>query len=327
MDFAQIIAPIQADFEALNQEIFTSLESKVPLIRQIGEYIISSGGKRLRPIVSLLAARAVGYSDNDHVRIAAVVEFLHTSTLLHDDVVDNSHMRRSKPTANDRWGNAAPVLVGDFLLSRAFQLITSLENIALLKALSNATIVIAEGEVLQLTNIGNVDLSEATYFDIIHHKTAQMFETAAELGALLGGGAPEQVEALKTFALELGIAFQLVDDALDYAGDAATMGKNLGDDLQEGKMTLPLIRIYQTGSDDHRETIKTLIKKAQADDLQDDDVATILDLVNSAKAIEYTLEKAKEATMKAKAVLEVLPASDYTTALAQLADLALARQV
>ena len=236
-------------------------------------------------------------------------------------------MRRSKPTANDRWGNAAPVLVGDFLLSRAFQLITSLENIALLKALSNATIVIAEGEVLQLTNIGNVDLSEATYFDIIHHKTAQMFETAAELGALLGGGTQQQIEALKTYALELGMAFQLVNDALDYAGDATTMGKNLGDDLQEGKMTLPLIRIYQTGSQDHRETIKILIKKAQTNELDNDDIGIILDLVKSAQAIEYTLEKAKEATLNAKAALTRLPASHYTTALSQLADLALSRQV
>lgn len=326
MDFANIIKPIETDFQLLNQEIKSSLDSKVPLIRQIGEYIVESGGKRLRPIVAMLAARAVGYQQTDHIKIAAVVEFLHTSTLLHDDVVDNSHLRRSKPTANNRWGNAAPVLVGDFLLSRAFQLITSLEKLPLLKCLSDATIIIAEGEVLQLTHIGNAALTEATYFDIIHHKTAKMFETAAELGALLGDASATHITQLKTYALQLGIAFQLVDDALDYAGDSVSMGKNLGDDLQEGKMTLPLIHAYQTLGTESQLIISELINKAQRAFLCDDDINSILCMIQDTNSIEYTLNKAKIATALAKQALTGLPNSSYATALDQLADLALARQ-
>lgn len=327
MDFASIIKPVELDFQQLNEEIHTSLESKVPLIRQIGDYIISSGGKRLRPIISLLAARANGHTGSGHIKVAAVVEFLHTSTLLHDDVVDNSQMRRSKPTANDRWGNAAPVLVGDFLLSRAFQLITSLEDLKLLKCLSDSTIIIAEGEVLQLTNIGNVALTAEQYFEIIHHKTAKMFETAAELGALLGDENPNHIEALKTYALELGIAFQLVDDALDYAGDADTMGKNLGDDLQEGKMTLPLIHAYQTLGAEVKTAIEALIKKAQQEALTDADIQQIQNFIADSDALNYTLDKAQQSTNTARQALKTLPESKYTQALSQLAELALARRV
>lgn len=327
MDFASIIKPIETDFQLLNQEIKMSLDSKVPLIRQIGEYIIESGGKRLRPIIAMLAARTVGYEGGDHIKVAAVVEFLHTSTLLHDDVVDNSTLRRSKPTANNRWGNAAPVLVGDFLLSRAFQLITSLEQLPLLKCLSDSTIIIAEGEVLQLTHIGNTSLTEKTYFDIIHHKTAKMFETAAELGALLGCASSMEAENLKTYALQLGIAFQLVDDALDYAGEAESMGKNLGDDLQEGKMTLPLIHAYQTLGSETQHIINTLVTQAQEKALNDHDIHSIMAIIRDANSIEYTLEKAKAATSKAKEALQPLPDSKFKTALHQLADLALKRTV
>jgi len=325
MDFADIIKVIEPDFLALNAEIHASLESKVPLIRQIGDYIISSGGKRLRPIVAIMAAKANGYQGKDHITIAAVVEFLHTSTLLHDDVVDNSHLRRNKPTANNRWGNAAPVLVGDFLLSRAFQLITGLENLRLLKTLSDATIIIAEGEVLQLSNIGNVQLSEATYFDIINYKTAKMFETAAELGALLGNQEPACFVGLKTYASQLGLAFQLVDDALDYSGDSQTMGKNLGDDLQEGKMTLPLIHAYETLNAQGQAQIASLVAKAQQDTLASADLEIIQTLIASSDALNYTLDKARSATYLAIAALDALPESPYTQALAQLAELALAR--
>lgn len=326
MDFASIIKPIQTDFQSLDQEIRSSLESRVPLIEQIGEYIVKSGGKRLRPIVSMLGARALGYEGQEHIKIAAVVEFLHTSTLLHDDVVDNSHLRRSKPTANDRWGNAAPVLVGDFLLSRAFQLITSLERISLLKCLSDATIIIAEGEVLQLSNIGNVSLTEAMYFDIIHHKTAKMFETAAELGAILAQAPSTKIDALKTYALELGIAFQLVDDALDYAGDTTHMGKNLGDDLREGKMTLPLIRAYHTLGGDAQHLIHSLIETAKQGNLETNQIRSALSLINDADGINYTLDKAAQATANAKQALRQLPDSPFRLALSQLADLALQRQ-
>lgn len=327
MDFASTIQPIERDFAALNDAIQQSLDSKVPLIRQIGEYIVSSGGKRMRPIIALLSARASGYVGEDHITIAAVVEFLHTSTLLHDDVVDNSHLRRSKPTANNRWGNAAPVLVGDFLLSRAFQLITSLNDLALLKTLSDATLVIAEGEVMQLTNIGNVKLTEEEYYEIIHHKTAKMFETAAELGAVLTKADEKTVDSLKRYALELGIAFQMVDDALDYAGDTSAMGKNIADDLQEGKMTLPLIHAYKSAESEDRLYIEQCIRKAQQQPLTDEEIERIQQLIKQSNALDYTFEKAAIATGCAHAALENLPPSVYKEAMHNLAELALDRRV
>lgn len=326
MNFAEIIKPITADFAALDQEIRSSLESKVPLIKQIGEYIISSGGKRLRPILSLLMARAWGYIGDDHIKIAAVVEFLHTSTLLHDDVIDNSHLRRKKPTANSRWGNAAPVLVGDYLLSRAFQIITGVGQLRLLECLSDATIVIAEGEVLQLVHVGDVTLSEAQYLEIIHYKTAKMFETAAELGSLLGNASPEGLEASRKYALGLGLAFQLVDDALDYMGNKETMGKNVGDDLMEGKMTLPLIHAYQNQPEKIQRQIKKWVELARKQTLTEKQLQDILSLVRDSNSIEYTLQQAENATEGAKEALVHVPESEFKHCLHQLADLSLTRQ-
>jgi len=331
MDLGQTLKPIEPDLVALNDSIRLALNSNVPLIEQIGDHIISGGGKRLRPIIALLAARALGYdqSEQAHVQVAAVVEFLHTSTLLHDDVVDNSHTRRSRPTANQKWGNAAPVLVGDFLLSRAFQMITNLGRMPLMRCLADATVVIAEGEVLQLVHLGQLDLSEQTYFQIIHHKTAKMFETAAELGALLSPVEPRQLQAIKQYALSLGMAFQLVDDALDYQGQSDIMGKNLGDDLREGKITLPLIHALANLPALEHNTLTAIINKARQGEydrtLDSTDIDRVRELLKLTKSLEYTLEQARTATHQALDALDNLSPNQFVECLAQLAELSLSR--
>ncbi|MCB1571810.1 MAG: polyprenyl synthetase family protein, partial [Xanthomonadales bacterium] len=226
---------------AVNALIRSRLASDVVLINQISEHIISSGGKRLRPMLHLLAARAAGYQGNDHVPLAALIEFIHTSTLLHDDVVDESDLRRGRKTANALWGNAASVLVGDFLYSRSFQMMVELDSMRIMRILADTTNRIAEGEVLQLLNIGNADTSEQAYLDVIERKTAVLFSAATRLGAVLAGLPRDQEEALARYGLDLGYAFQIADDVLDYVSDAETLGKNIGDDLAEGKPTLPVI--------------------------------------------------------------------------------------
>ncbi|MFO8140390.1 MAG: polyprenyl synthetase family protein, partial [Marinobacter sp.] len=232
---------VAEDFSRVNDLIIQRLASDVPMVEKIAQYIIESGGKRLRPLLVLLASQATGYDKDDHLKLAAVIEFLHTATLLHDDVVDTSDMRRGRSTANAKWGNAPSVLVGDFLYARAFEMMVELESLPIMKVLSRATAVIAEGEVMQLMNVKNPDLTEAQYMVVIHHKTAMLFEASSHAGALLAGASSEQEVALRDYGKHLGMAFQLVDDVLDYQGDAETMGKNVGDDLAEGKTTLPLI--------------------------------------------------------------------------------------
>lgn len=316
MDFKAIYAVVADDFESVNRFILQHLESGVPLIREVGEYIVGSGGKRLRPLVSLLAARASGYTGDRHVNVAAVVEFLHTATLLHDDVVDESHLRRGRPTVNAVWGNAASVLVGDFLISRAFQLLVALRNEHLLDILSASTNLISEGEVLQLINCRDPDTTEERYMRVIHHKTAKMFESAAETGAVLGDGASEPAlrAALAHYGRHLGIAFQLVDDVLDYTGDPDALGKNVGDDLAEGKPTLPLIYTMREGSEHERRLIRQAILTGGLDHLRE-----IVETVQRSGGLEYTMALARRQTELALESLAPVRPSRWRDALEGLA--------
>lgn len=315
MDFKSIYAVVADDFDAVDRFISHHLDSKVPLIREVGEYIVQSGGKRLRPLVSLLSARAAGYQGEQHIDVAAVIEFLHTATLVHDDVVDESNLRRGRPTINAVWGNAASVLVGDFLVSRSFQLMVALRNERLLDILSQSTNTISEGEVLQLINCRDPNTTEPRYMQVIHHKTAKMFEAAAETGAVLGVTPQQDLAAtLGTYGRHLGIAFQLIDDVLDYQGDVESLGKNVGDDLAEGKPTLPLIYTMAHGSPEHAELIKNAIRHGGLDQLEH-----IITVVQSNGGLDYTRDKASEHTDLAIAALEHVPDSDYKAALITLA--------
>ncbi|MGO1344441.1 octaprenyl diphosphate synthase [Chromohalobacter japonicus] len=314
-------AAVADDFAAVDRTILAQLASRVPLVETIGRYIIESGGKRLRPLLVLLAARSLNYPGDRHVTLATLIEFMHTSTLLHDDVVDESHLRRGKATANDAWGNAPSVLVGDFLYSRSFQMMVEVGSMRVMEILSGATCVIAEGEVLQLTNIGNPDIDEAAYFDTIQGKTAMLFEAASHSGAVLAEASPAQEEALKLYGRYLGLAFQLVDDLLDYQGDADAMGKNVGDDLAEGKPTLPLIHAMAAGDAEQTKMIRRAIRQGGLDHLDE-----VLAIVNDTGALEYTRRRAVEMADRALAQLELLPESRYRDSMAELAHLAVERQ-
>jgi len=304
----------------VNDLIIQRLASDVPLVEKIAQYIIESGGKRLRPLLVLLSSQAAGYRADDHLKLAAVIEFLHTATLLHDDVVDTSDMRRGRSTANAKWGNAPSVLVGDFLYARAFEMMVELESLPIMNVLSRATAVIAEGEVMQLMNVKNPDLTEEQYMQVIHNKTAMLFEAASHTGAQLAGAEEKQEIALRDYGKHLGMAFQLVDDVLDYQGDAETMGKNVGDDLAEGKTTLPLIQAMATGTDEERQLIRQAIRKGGLDDLP-----KVLKTVRQSGAIEYTMDKAKEQARIARELLSCLPESAHKEALELLTEVAVAR--
>ncbi|MGJ8516999.1 octaprenyl diphosphate synthase [Carnimonas bestiolae] len=314
-------APVAEDFAAVNRTITERLASDVPLVETIGHYIVESGGKRVRPLLVLLAARALGYQGDKHQLLAALIEFMHTSTLLHDDVVDESHMRRGKATANDEWGNAPSVLVGDFLYSRSFQMMVDVGSMEIMRVLSAATATIAEGEVLQLTNIGNADINEDDYFRTIQGKTAMLFEAASHTGAMLTDGSAEQIEALQLYGRYLGLAFQLVDDLLDYQGDAEAMGKNVGDDLAEGKPTLPLIQAMKVANEEDAALIRQVIE--QEGGLEH--LERVQDIINRTGALEYTRDKALEMRDRARACLELLPSSEFRDALALLAEQAVKR--
>ncbi len=320
MTAQRIYDTVTEDFSRVNDLIIRRLASDVPLVEKIAQYIIESGGKRLRPLLVLLSSRAVGYKADDHLKLAAVIEFLHTATLLHDDVVDTSDLRRGRSTANARWGNAPSVLVGDFLYARAFEMMVELQNLRIMDVLSHATAVIAEGEVLQLMNVKNPDVSEDRYMEVIHNKTAMLFEAASHTGALLAGADADQEQGLRDYGKHLGLAFQLVDDALDYQGNADEMGKNVGDDLAEGKATLPLIYAMGHGSPEEQQLIRQAIRKGGLDNLP-----AILDIVNRSGALEYTMAKAREQASLAAACLDTLPESDHRQALALLTDVAVAR--
>ncbi|WP_075879596.1 octaprenyl diphosphate synthase [Vreelandella massiliensis] len=313
-------AVVADDFNAVNRTIVEQLSSKVPLVETISQYIIESGGKRLRPLLVLLAARSLGYEEDKHVTLATLIEFMHTSTLLHDDVVDESHLRRGRQTANDNWGNAPSVLVGDFLYSRSFQMMVDVGSMRIMAILSAATCVIAEGEVQQLTNIGNPDITEADYFETIQGKTAMLFEASSHSGAVLAEATPEQERALQYYGRYLGLAFQLIDDLLDYQGDANAMGKNVGDDLAEGKPTLPLIHAMAQGTPEQAKLIRQAIRKGGLSQLD-----AVLDIVNATGALSYTRARAEEMADKALAELNALPPSPYRDTMAKLARLAVER--
>ncbi|MDX1467569.1 MAG: octaprenyl diphosphate synthase [Halomonas sp.] len=314
-------AVVADDFAAVNRTILDQLASRIPLVETIGQYIIESGGKRLRPLLVLLAARSLGYEGDRHVTLATLVEFMHTSTLLHDDVVDESHMRRGKATANDAWGNAPSVLVGDFLYSRSFQMMVEVGSMRVMEVLSQATCTIAEGEVQQLTNVGNPDTDEAAYFETIQGKTAMLFEAASHSGAILAGATPEQEAALRHYGRYLGLAFQLIDDLLDYQGDAEAMGKNVGDDLAEGKPTLPLIQAMAVGTPEQRKLVRRAIRQGGLDHLDE-----VLAIVRDTGALDYTRGRAEEMADKALAQLDALPDSPYRDSMAHLARLAVDRR-
>ncbi|MCG6659475.1 octaprenyl diphosphate synthase [Halomonas campisalis] len=314
-------AAVADDFAAVNRTIMAQLASRVPLVETIGQYIIASGGKRLRPLLVLLAARSLDYRGDQHISLATLIEFMHTSTLLHDDVVDESHLRRGKATANDAWGNAPSVLVGDFLYSRSFQMMVEVGSLRIMDVLSRATCVIAEGEVQQLTNVGNPDTDEAAYFETIQGKTAMLFEAASHSGAILAEATPEQEAALQSYGRYLGLAFQLVDDLLDYEGDAKAMGKNVGDDLAEGKPTLPLIQAMAVGTPEQVNTVRQAIRQGGLERLDE-----VLAIVHDTGALDYTRARAEEMSAKALAQLDALPKSRYRDSMADLARLAVERR-
>jgi octaprenyl-diphosphate synthase len=312
---------IAADMAAVDQVIRSRLHSDVVLVNQVGEYIISSGGKRLRPALVILSAQAFGYQGRLHHDLAAVVEFIHTATLLHDDVVDESELRRGRETANSMFGNAASVLVGDFLYSRAFQMMVEANDMRVMQTLADATNVIAEGEVLQLLNCNNADVDAANYLDVIHRKTAKLFEAAMRLGAILGRQDAASEAAAARYGMHLGTAFQLVDDVLDYSGDAQEIGKNLGDDLAEGKPTLPLIYAMQHGTPQQAAVIRSAIEQGDINRF-----AEVLQIVQQTGALEYTRQQAQREANFASAEIANIPDTQYKSSLLELAKLAASRQ-
>ena len=304
---------VEEDFRAVNELIPRQLTTDVQLVKQIGNYIVTSGGKRLRPLMVLLSTGALGYKGERHVQLAAIIEFLHTATLLHDDVVDHSGMRRGKLTANEKWGNAPSVLVGDFLYSRAFQLMVEVGSLEIMGVLANATNTIAEGEVMQLANIGRIDLDEAQYREVIRCKTALLFQAASHTGAILATvDEPDspQVETLRQYGLHFGLTYQLVDDWLDYAGSSEAMGKNVGDDLGEGKLTLPLIYALKHAGDSAQTLIKTAIQARSKDALDE-----IIHIVQDCGALDYTHQAAIDESKLALACLNELFPNPYVEAL------------
>lgn len=319
MTLSEIRALITDDIQAVDQLILDRLSSDVVLINQIGHYIINSGGKRLRPLLVLLSARACGYKGTDHQLMAAVIEFIHTSTLLHDDVVDESDTRRGNKTANEVWGNAASVLVGDFLYSRSFEMMVEPGLLKIMQVMSEATNVIAEGEVLQLLNCHDADTTQQRYMEVIHRKTAKLFEAATQMGPILAKK-PELEDAFITYGRHLGAAFQLIDDALDYTANETELGKNIGDDLAEGKPTLPLIYVLENGTDREKSVIRRAIETEGIKLLTE-----VTEIIKGSGAIAFTQEIAQKEADLAKEALTPLTESDLKTALCSLADLAVNR--
>ena len=311
---------VEPQFDAVTHYILNNLGSNVPLVERIAHYIVESGGKRLRPLLVLLAANACGYKGEKHVPLAAVIEFIHTATLLHDDVVDHSELRRGKATANANWGNAPSVLVGDFLYSRAFQIMVEIGRMDVMEVISNATTVIAEGEVLQLLNQRNPDLGEDAYLQVVLGKTAMLFEAATEVGAILADASADDREAMRLYGRHLGIAFQIVDDLLDYLSDAETLGKNVGDDLAEGKTTMPLIHSMRVGSDADKEMIRHAIRQGGLEDL-----TPVIETVQRNGSVDYTREKAVEQVELAKSAIAGLADTSFKETLMQIADIAIER--
>ena len=318
---AAAVALIADDMREVDQLIAQRLASGVPLVGEVAQYIISAGGKRLRPAILLLMCGALGYREPLRFNMAAVVEFIHTATLLHDDVVDASTLRRGRPTANEIFGNPASVLVGDFLYSRAFQMMVESGNMRIMQTLADATNIIAEGEVMQLVNMHDASLDEAGYLRVIRSKTAKLFEASARLGAVLAGADAALEEACATYGQALGTAFQVIDDVLDYDGVAGEMGKNLGDDLREGKATLPLIAAMQRGTAEQRALMRTAIENGAHDEMEH-----IIAIVRETGALDVTREAAAQEASRAMDAARVLPSNAYTEGLLQLAAQLLSRR-
>ena len=311
---------MEPEMALVDKEILQQLSSDVALINQIGLHIVSSGGKRLRPMLVVMSACALGYQGNAHTKLAAVIEFIHTATLLHDDVVDESDLRRGKETANSIWGNAASVLVGDFLYSRSFEMMVSTNDVRVMDTLSHSTNAVAEGEVLQLLNINNPDTNETQYFEVIRRKTAKLFEAATQLGAILTQQNKTTEAALAAYGLHLGNAFQIMDDLLDYTSSAEELGKNPGDDLAEGKPTLPLIHAMANGTQQQADFIRQAIKQGDRTAYHE-----VLSIIKSTGSLEYTVASADKEAQKAINALSDIPDSDYKSAMQQLALFAIQR--
>lgn len=317
---------VESDFSAVNELIIANLHSNVGLVENIGHYIVGSGGKRLRPVVVLLSALANGYNGKQHLTMAAVIEFIHTATLLHDDVVDVSALRRGRETANNQWGNAPSVLVGDFIYSRAFQMLVEVGDMPIMGVIADATNVISEGEVQQMGNAGNSAIDEATYYEVIYRKTAKLFEAAGRIGAMLAAKENASLDgdaisdAMAAYGKHLGLAFQIADDVLDYQGDSETTGKNIGDDLAEGKMTLPLIHARDHLDEQQKQLICSAIESKSAEHFEE-----ILTAVRQSSSLDYAVEQAQKQAELAKQSLAQLPETKLKTVLIELADFAVSR--
>jgi octaprenyl-diphosphate synthase len=312
---------IADDLRQVDAVIHHRLNSDVELVRQVADYIIGSGGKRLRPALVILSARSCGYAGRHHHQLAAVVEFIHTATLLHDDVVDDSHLRRGRATANSTFGNAAAVLVGDFLYSRAFQMMVDVQSMRVMEVLADATNAIAEGEVMQLLHVHNPEVNEQDYLRVVRAKTAKLFEAAGRLGAIIAGAPPQQEQALADYGMHLGTAFQLVDDILDYSGDLAQTGKNLGDDLAEGKTTLPIIYAMRHGSAEQTAVVRNALVRGGLGDFE-----PVLNAMREAGALDYTRAQAEVSAGEARNAIAMLPDSKYRDSLLELAAFAVTRK-
>ena len=313
-------ALVSEEADKVDALLMANLTSEIQLINQLGAYIIQGGGKRIRPLIALLSAKSLGYTGQQHIDIAAILELVHTATLLHDDVVDSSQLRRGRQTANDLWGAEASVLVGDFLYSRAFQMMVTLNSNKILGVLADATNVIAEGEVMQLVNCHDPDITELRYLDTIRNKTAKLFEAASGLGAILSGGNDKTTTAMNAYGMHLGTAFQLADDALDYSSSPDKLGKNIGDDLSEGKPTLPLLYAMWHGTAGQADTIREAIKTGGLDQL-----SVITSAIEATNAISYTKNLAEEEAKRALASIKDVPQSPYKEALEDLAQFSFRR--
>ena len=320
-NFTEIQTLMKSDLEMMDSILTKRLDSNVDLINQMSQYIINSGGKRIRPLLLLLCARATNYNGSDHYSMAVVIELIHTATLLHDDVVDASSTRRGQETSNEIWGNAPSVLVGDFLYSRAFEIMVEPNSMQIMKVLSKATNQISEGEVLQLLNIKNAKVSQSEYFEVIEEMTACLFKAACEIGGILSNSDIKTISALGIYGLHLGNAFQIIDDTLDYESDSSIIGKEIGDDLSEGKVTLPMIYALEKTSGNDKKILINAITNADSSNID-----SIVDILLSVKAFEYSRKIAKEQSLKALSSLNTIPESDYRSALKLLCELSLKRQ-
>lgn len=321
MDMHAIQQLAEPDMQKVNQNILAQLDSDVALINQLGFYIVQAGGKRIRPLISVLAARSLGFQGENAITCATFVEFIHTASLLHDDVVDESDMRRGRATANAEFGNAASVLVGDFIYTRAFQLVAQLESLKILRIMADATNVLAEGEVQQLMNVNDPETSEANYMRVIYSKTARLFEVAGQSAAIVANATEVQEKALQDYGRYLGTAFQLVDDVLDYSANAQDLGKNIGDDLIEGKPTLPLLHAMRHGNEEQAALIREAIEQGGKLEIIDE----ILAIMAEHKSLDYAMERAKQEAQKAVDAISILPESQYKQALISLAYLSVDR--